>query len=239
MDFSTYVAQRRTGLVRTAVLLGCPRVDAEDVVQAALLKCYRSWRKVSRADHPDAYVHRVLVNTLHDARRRRWNGELPTDALPEEGAALDEAWASGIAVRRALALMKTEQREVLVLRLAPDFADRVRHFAPGFSLPWNDEPERRDGWSGCSGLGFPSCAIDPVATIARYRGRVVPSVGPVHVPRGGGRRLRVSGRGRRAPYRAGARDLSRRMGGRALDRRERRDLRRPTDRRSNLTSQRH
>ena len=48
MDFSTYVAQRRARLVRTAVLLGCPRADAEDVVQAALLKCYRSWRKVSR-----------------------------------------------------------------------------------------------------------------------------------------------------------------------------------------------
>lgn len=124
MDFSTYVAQRRTRLVRTAVLLGCPRADAEDVVQAALLKCYRSWRKVSRADHPDAYVHRVLVNTLADARRRRWNGELPTEALPDKAAAHDETWASGIAVRHALARMRPEQREVLVLRFWADLSER-------------------------------------------------------------------------------------------------------------------
>lgn len=135
MDFSTYVAQRRPRLVRTVVLLGCPRADAEDVVQAALLKCYRSWRKVSRADHPDAYVHRVLVNTLHDARARRWNGELPAESLPEATAGDDRAWADGVAVRRALALMQPEQREVLVLRFWADLSERdtaaVLGVAPG------------------------------------------------------------------------------------------------------------
>ncbi len=50
---------------------------------------------------------------------------------------------------------------------APEFADRVRHFSPGFTPPWNDEPDGRDSWSGCSGLGFPDCGIDPVATVAR------------------------------------------------------------------------
>lgn len=123
MDFSTYVAARRPRLVRTVVLLGCPRADAEDIVQMALLKCHRSWRRVSRADNPDAYVHRVLVNTLADARARRWNGELPTDALPETADA-EPAWADGIAVRRALALMKPEQREVLVLRFWADLSER-------------------------------------------------------------------------------------------------------------------
>ncbi|WP_418064241.1 sigma factor [Pimelobacter simplex] len=74
MDFTAYVAERRPRLVRTAVLLGCPPADAEDVVQSALLRCYRSWRRVTAADRPDAYVHRVLVTTLYDARQRRWNG---------------------------------------------------------------------------------------------------------------------------------------------------------------------
>ena len=45
MEFDEYVAARRTPLVRSAVLLGCPVADAEDVVQAALLKCYRHWRR--------------------------------------------------------------------------------------------------------------------------------------------------------------------------------------------------
>lgn len=122
MDFTTYVAERRTRLVRTAVLLGCPRGDAEDIVQAALLKCYRSWRRVARADHPDAYVHRVLVTTLADARARRWNGELPTDTLPDTVDDTDPT--GGIAVRRALAALSPEHREVLVLRFYADLTER-------------------------------------------------------------------------------------------------------------------
>lgn len=124
MDFTTYVARRRTRLVRTAVLLGCPQPDAEDVVQAALLKCYRSWRRVARADRPDAYVHRVLVTTLADARARRWVGEQPTEELPEPLDTADPDWASGIAVRRALAALSPEHREVLVLRFYADLSER-------------------------------------------------------------------------------------------------------------------
>ncbi|WP_418057667.1 SigE family RNA polymerase sigma factor [Pimelobacter simplex] len=123
MDFTAYVADRRPRLVRTAVLLGCPAADAEDVVQSALLKCFRSWRRVTAADRPDAYVHRVLVTTLYDARQRRWNGELPTATLPD-GPAEDLAWAEGIAVRRALAALSPEHREVLVLRFWADLSER-------------------------------------------------------------------------------------------------------------------
>lgn len=133
MDFSAYVARRRAALVRTTVLLGCPRGDAEDIVQSALLKCYRSWRRVSRADSPDAYVHRVLVTTLIDARTRRWNGELPTDVLPEPSAADDAGWASGIAVRRALVAMSPEHREVLVLRFYADLSERDTALALGIA----------------------------------------------------------------------------------------------------------
>ncbi|GEP39687.1 RNA polymerase sigma factor [Nocardioides psychrotolerans] len=123
MDFSDYVAARRTTLVRAAVLLGCPQPDAEDVVQTALLRCFRSWRRVQRADEPDAYVYRVLVNTLHDARSRRWNGELPTETLPDHAAVAEDA-TSGLAVRRALGAMSRDHREVLVLRYYADLSER-------------------------------------------------------------------------------------------------------------------
>lgn len=123
MKFDEYVAARRTRLVRTAVLLGCARADAEDVVQTTLLRCYRSWSRVQRADAPDAYVHRVLVNTLADARARRWSGELATETLPEPPA--DKIDLSvGLAVRRALAAMSPEQRQVLVLRFFADLSER-------------------------------------------------------------------------------------------------------------------
>lgn len=123
MEFSEYVAARRPTLVRAAVLLGCPQPDAEDVVQTALLRCFRSWRRVVRADQPEAYVYRVLVNVLNDTRARRWNGELPTEHLPEP-AADDPDLATGIAVRRALAAMSPEHREVLVLRYYADLSER-------------------------------------------------------------------------------------------------------------------
>lgn len=122
-DFTAYVAARRTRLVRTAVLLGCPAADAEDVVQTALTRCLRAWRRVVRADNRDAYVNRVLVNVLHDARARRWNGELPSESLPERPGASDDV-ATGVVVRRALAAMTPEHREVLVLRFFADLSER-------------------------------------------------------------------------------------------------------------------
>lgn len=122
-DFTAYVAARRPRLVRTAVLLGCPTADAEDIVQTALTHCLRSWKRVARADNRDAYVNRVLVNVLHDARARRWNGELPTQHLPERPSA-DEDVAAGLVVRRALATLADEHREVLVLRFFADLSER-------------------------------------------------------------------------------------------------------------------
>jgi RNA polymerase sigma-70 factor (sigma-E family) len=123
MDFSEYVTARRPSLVRAVVLLGCPQPDAEDVVQTALLRCFRSWRRVAGADQPEAYVYRVLVNTLNDARSRRWNGELPTLDLPDHAIDLPDP-TTGLAVRRALAAMSPEHREVLVLRYYADLSER-------------------------------------------------------------------------------------------------------------------
>lgn len=68
---------------------------------------------------------------------------------------------------------------------APAFAEEVRHLNGGLAPAWNEEPERRDGWSGCSGLGFPDCEIDPVAAIARYDGHVVATRGRSTCPDGG------------------------------------------------------
>lgn len=122
MEFSEYVAARRTRLVRSAVLLGCPAADAEDLVHSALTKAYRSWSRVARADQPDAYVYRILTNTLRDARSRRWAGEIPTDSLPDATAG-DVDPTTGLAVRRALAAMTREHREVLVLRFYADLSE--------------------------------------------------------------------------------------------------------------------
>lgn len=134
-EYAEYVAARRTSLVRSAVLLGCPERDAEDVVQTALLRCYRHWRRVQRADRPDAYVYRVLVNTLRADRGRRWHGEMPTERLPDAGGAVEPDHVTGLAVREVLSRMPADQRDVLVLRYYADLAEadiaRVLGIAPG------------------------------------------------------------------------------------------------------------
>jgi RNA polymerase sigma-70 factor (sigma-E family) len=117
-DFTDYMSSRWSTLVRSAVLLGCSRYDAEDLVQTTLAKCYTGWPKIARADNRDAYVYRMLVNALTDSRRRRWWGERPTADLPDSADpddALTEIDVSD-AVERALAGLSTEQRAVLVLR---------------------------------------------------------------------------------------------------------------------------
>lgn len=134
MEFSEYVAIRRARLVRSAVLLGCPEADAEDVVQTALSRALRSWRKVQRADSPDAYMQRILLNTLRDTKRRRWSGEIPTETVPDAvGTDPSQRQTDGVAVRQALAALSPEHREVLVLRFYADLSERDTALALGLA----------------------------------------------------------------------------------------------------------
>jgi RNA polymerase sigma-70 factor (sigma-E family) len=131
-DFAEYVGARRVRLIRTAVLLGCPEADAEDLVQTVLVRCLRSWGRVNGAENRDAYVNRILINTFHSARSRRWNGELPTETLPEASAP-DVDHATGIVVRRALAGLSPRHREALVLRYFSDLTERQTAIALGIA----------------------------------------------------------------------------------------------------------
>lgn len=123
VDLAEYAAARRTALYRTAVLLGCPEQDADDLVQMTLTRCLRHWGRVQRAENPDAYVYKVMLNVFRDSRSRRWHGELPTEVIPERGAE-DPDVAAALAVRRAVAALSEEHRAVLVLRFYADLSER-------------------------------------------------------------------------------------------------------------------
>ena len=116
-EFTEYVGTRWPRLVRSAVLLGCSRPEAEDVVQTALVRCLTNWSRVRHADDRDAYVHRVLINTFTSARRRRWNGEQPVEVVPEV-AGRDEYEERDVAdaVLRSLGRLPQDQRIAVVLR---------------------------------------------------------------------------------------------------------------------------
>ena len=78
--FTEFVRARGGSLHRTAMLLTHDHAAAEDLVQTALAKAWQNWH---RADQPEAYVRRILVNEFASGWRRKWRGEVPTDELPE------------------------------------------------------------------------------------------------------------------------------------------------------------
>ena len=115
-DFGEYAAARWRTLVRTGVLLGCSVVDAEDLAQQTLLRCYLKWASVERAIDRAVYVARLQSNLLRQGRRRRWWGERPSDELPEPVSAdattrVDDADA----LMRALDRLPDTQRQAVVL----------------------------------------------------------------------------------------------------------------------------
>ena len=78
-DFSAFVVSRWPGLVRLAFGLTGDRWAAEDIAQATLARAYVAWRRVRRADDPDAYLRRILVNTSNRRFRRHRVAEQPGD----------------------------------------------------------------------------------------------------------------------------------------------------------------
>ena len=136
VTFDELVRERGAAWLRLAYLLTGDRHLAEDLLQTALVQVYRRWSAVERADQPDAYVRRVLVNTVISWRRRRswWERPTASGALPDTARAPGDAVpagvgdvADGLAARDALwQLLKRlppRGRAVLVLRFYEDLDD--------------------------------------------------------------------------------------------------------------------
>jgi RNA polymerase sigma-70 factor (sigma-E family) len=122
-DFSAFAASRWPGLVRLAFGLTGDRWTAEDLAQATLTRAYVAWRRVSRADDPDAYLRRILVNASNRRFRRRRVAEQPGD--PPETAVEGPAELVGdrAALLAALRQLPPRQRAVVVLRYWEDLTD--------------------------------------------------------------------------------------------------------------------
>ncbi|MFF5175001.1 SigE family RNA polymerase sigma factor [Micromonospora sp. NPDC000089] len=125
MTFEEYVSSRGPALVRLARLLTGDPHRAEDLVQDVLARAYLHWRKIDRADRPDVYVRRMLVNANASWWRRRSSRELTTATfedralrghLDDETVERDELW-------RLILGLPDRQRAVLVLRYYEDLDD--------------------------------------------------------------------------------------------------------------------
>jgi RNA polymerase sigma-70 factor (sigma-E family) len=134
--FGEYVRVRSHSLLRSAQALTGNRADAEDLVQATLVKAYQSWDRIDDAAALDTYVRRVMVNTHISGWRRRRVDEYPTDEIPDAPSAGDATRDSDLrdVVRRALDRLPRQMRAAVMLRFYDDMTEPEVAAALGVSV---------------------------------------------------------------------------------------------------------
>ena len=134
--FADFVAARSAALYRTAYLLTGDREDAADLVQTALERACRHWRKIARTQSPEAYVRTILANQVRDGwRRRRRRPEVPLGPQHERND--DDRQTDRVDLRdqlvKGLTTLPAGMRAVLVLRYFDELTDAEIGNALGIS----------------------------------------------------------------------------------------------------------
>ena len=121
IEFSNWLRERQSMLVRAARSICFDTQFADDVLQEALMDIYKHWEKIKAHENLDAYAIRVLVSKHADMRRKwlRKRAEKEVElayaenliALTDEG---DDV-AERLLVQSALKSLSSMQRAVLVL----------------------------------------------------------------------------------------------------------------------------
>jgi RNA polymerase sigma-70 factor (sigma-E family) len=131
--FDDFVAARSRALLRTSYLLTHDHALAEDLLQTSLAKAWFSWKRIQ--DEPEPYVRKILVNTYASWWRRKWNGEQPTEVLPEHAApASSTSAAEPTDLWTAMERLPRRMRAVIVLRYFEDLTEVQTADALGCSV---------------------------------------------------------------------------------------------------------
>ena len=123
-EVTHFVVDHGAGLLRTACLLTGDGHSGEDLLQTSLAKAYGSWAKVSAADHPVAYVRRLMVNAHLSWLRRLTNTERVVETVPDRGTGdFSAAHAETDQMRTALLGLSPRVRTAVVLRYFDDLSE--------------------------------------------------------------------------------------------------------------------
>ena len=122
-DFREFIEPRLDPLRRTAFVLCRDWHRADDLVSECVIKVLRAWPRIGALDDPHAYVHRILINTWLDERRRLWRRESPSATVPDvvrvdHQRAIDER----VTVLEQISKLPTRRRAVVVLRFYCDMS---------------------------------------------------------------------------------------------------------------------
>jgi RNA polymerase sigma-70 factor (sigma-E family) len=122
-ELERFLTERADHLLRTAVLLTGTREAGEDLLQTAVERLIRRWRRV---DDPEGYLRRTMYNLAIDGYRRagRWRQKAPL--LWVEVTQTHDATGEvdlRDALVRLLWQLPVRQRAVLVLRYWEQLTD--------------------------------------------------------------------------------------------------------------------
>ena len=112
-----FVAAHGRALLRSAYVLTGNAADAEDCLQRALESVVRKWHTVARAEHPELYVRRVMINLIVDGHRRATRGPRLVFATIERATeSSDSRIDDRDQLRAALSRLPPRQRATVILR---------------------------------------------------------------------------------------------------------------------------
>jgi RNA polymerase sigma-70 factor (sigma-E family) len=119
--FTEFVVGSSRSLRRTAFLLTGDWHAAEDLTQAALMRLYAVWGRVSRQGPPLPYARKTLVRLHLDERRRKRSTERLVPDVGVDAAAVEtDRPEDRVDLQRALSALPRRQRAAVVLRYWDD-----------------------------------------------------------------------------------------------------------------------
>ncbi|MFF4490455.1 SigE family RNA polymerase sigma factor [Streptomyces sp. NPDC001544] len=117
LDFEEYVRARHDALLRRARRLVHDPLDAQDLLQTALLRTYGRWDDIEDKQLADAYVRRIMINTRTEWWRAQKLQELPIDQFPDAPVGdCAEQHAHRALLLDMMRVLTSQQRSVVVLR---------------------------------------------------------------------------------------------------------------------------
>lgn len=120
-EFEEFAISYTPGLLRAAYLMTGDQHLAEDLVQTALARTHRAWKRLDRTGNAAAYTRKIMYHQQISWWRRRRVAETftdyPTDQpMPDSTARVDLK----LSLHKALMTLTAKQRAIVVLRFFED-----------------------------------------------------------------------------------------------------------------------